>query len=193
MRRKLILGASALALSLGTLAGVGASTATASSSAVTGTGIVKCSKLTGTIAFSPGISTTKSQVITTTVHSTATGCLGGKPNPTSVLSSSTMKGTKSVTCGNAFTGTNPFKSAETYTPAGSLNPSAFSGTSMSGPMTAKPLYFTVKGTVTGSFKTATGGASAKANLQETLQQIITACGSSGGLKLLHIASGNTVG
>ncbi len=183
MRRKFLLGAVALILPIGSAIGIGAGSANARAN-VTGSGTYSCKGLTGIITFTPGITLT-AKTVTIATKSTATGCTGGKPGVTTATSTSSKKA-PGVSCTAIGTAT---KTSFSTTFTNGAAPSTFTGTNTPGPKTAKPLYFTLKGVVTGSYPSKT--ATAKANLKETYAQLAAACTSKTGLTAIHIASGTT--
>jgi hypothetical protein len=184
MRRKLLLGAIALILPIGSVISIGAGSANAHAN-VTGTGTFGCSKITGTITFKPPLTLT-AKTVTITSKSMSTGCKGtAKPLPTSTssVSSSTTANASCTALGNG----SKVKFTTTYLPAG-IAPSQFTGTNTPSAKTAKPLYFTLKGVVTGSYPSKT--ASAKAILKETYNQLVAAC-TGPGLSIIHIIAGTS--
>ena len=184
--KKLVLGIALFAMPVGLLASVGSNAASASAN-VTGTGLVNCTKITGTITFKPALKLATAQTVTTTIVSTATGCTGGTPKVISSKSTSTSK-KANQTCAN-LQGTNAANFNTTYvsSPAG-VAPSKFAGTSSSNGATGNQhAGFKLKGKVTGSYPSTTTTASA--TLQQTVNQIIASC-SGAGLSKLNIISGS---
>jgi hypothetical protein len=184
--RKLVLGLALFAMPVGLLATVGTNAASAGAN-VTGKGLVNCTKITGTISFKPPLSL-KSQTVTTSIVSTATGC-SGTASPKVISSTSKSTSTKAAqTCLN-LKGTNAANFSTTYvsSPAGAA-PSTFKGTSTPTSATGnQPAGFTLKGTVTGSYPSTT--TTAAATLKETVNQITTLCTTTG-VSTLHIVAGN---
>jgi hypothetical protein len=183
--RKLVLSLAVLVLPVGLLATVGANAASAGAN-VTGTGLVNCTKITGTISFKPALKLAPAQTVTTTIVSTATGCTGGTPKVVSSTSKSTSK-KANQTCAN-LQGTNAANFTTTYvsSPPGVAG-STFKGTSSSNGATGNQhAGFKLKGTVSGSYKSTT--TTATATLQQTVNQIIASC-SGTGLSKLNIISG----
>jgi hypothetical protein len=183
MQRKFMLGTLALILPLGLAAGLGAGPATAQAN-LTGTGLVNCSKLSGTVTYTPPL-TLAPKTVTTVTKVTASGCKGGTPTPTSfVISSSTV--TKSDTCTNLSKG-GPVSYKVAYSPS-SIAPSTFKGTITASPSTAKPLYFKVKGVTAGSYMSTT--SSATAYISQSYNSLVSACTGTG-LHALTVVSGST--
>ncbi len=180
--RKLILGALALVLPIGTAVTLSAAPATAGANVVTGKGTYSCSKLLGTITFTPPIKNS-AQTVKTSVISTASTCKGtDKPVITSAKSTSVSSKVGATCAGLTQQAATKFHT--TYLPAG-IAPSVLTGTTSSGG--TSPVSFNVAGKVTGSYPSAT--AKAHAVIKETISQILAACGGTG-LKTLHIISGS---
>lgn len=183
MRRKLVLGALALALPFASLVTMGAGSATAHAN-ITGTGLVSCTKLTGTVTFKPPLKNA-TQTIVTTTKSTGTGCTSTGTKVTSFTSSSTGKPT-ATNCGNQTKPTAAtFKIV--YVPS-TVAGSTFTGTATGGASSKGFAQFTLSGKVTGSFPSAK--ATALAVTSTTLSAFVTACGKAG-VSSLTITSGNT--
>jgi len=171
---------------VGLLATVGTNAAQAGAN-VTGKGLVNCSKITGSITFSPPLKLAPAQTVKTTIKSTATGCTG-TASPKVVSSTSTSVSSKAnQTCAN-LQGTNAvtFKTTYVSSPAGAA-PSTFTGTSSSNGATGnQQAGFKLKGKVTGSYPSTT--TTATATLKQTVNQIIASC-TGAGLSTLNIVSG----
>jgi hypothetical protein len=95
--RKLMLAAGALVLPLAAVATIGVGSASAARSSTTGTGLTTCTKVTGTIKFSPPLTNATIASDVATISATATKCKGGSPVPTKVTTSSTIT-TSNATC-----------------------------------------------------------------------------------------------
>ncbi len=182
--RKLMLAAGALVLPLAAVATIGVGSASAARSGqVNGTGLVKCTKITGTVNFSPPLKNGGTAAETTTVTAAATGCSGGTPNPTKVSSTATITGGNNA-CTSLATSTPPTL-AGTYLPAGSLNPSSTSGGTET-EQTSPDLGFTISGaTTTGSFPSTT--TNIVVQTKEKLGKFLKACKK--GVKSLKITKG----
>jgi hypothetical protein len=185
--RKIILAAGAVILPLASIGVIGIGTASAARSNVTGSGLVKCTKIAGTITFSPPVTNTGTAPETTTVHATATKCKGGSPKPTKVTSTATITGGVN-SCGAVASASAPTLTG-TYTPA-SIAPSSTSGGTET-ETTAGGLGFKITGaTTTGSFPSTTTNITVVTT--ETIAKFGAACNSPGGLASLKIKKGSVV-
>lgn len=186
LTRKLMLAAGAMVLPFAAVITIGAGPASAAkSNPVNGTGNPTCTKIKGTIKFSPPLTNSGTAAETATIAATATKCKGGTPNPTKVTTKATITGGTSA-CSSLATAAPPTLT-ETYAPS-SLNPSAISGGTESS-TTSPHIAFTITGeTTTGSFANA-GGTSVSAATKETAAAFSAACGKAG-VKELKITSGN---
>jgi len=177
----LIIGVAAVGMPLAvmsTVIGVGAAWAT------TGTGTYNCTKVTGSVSFSPPLKNGGTSAETTTVSATVTGCTGGSPKPTKVAGKGTIHSSTND-CANLAhpqTVSLPLTNTPAVSPKSVLK--ATTGESISG----SSITFTLTGSVTGSYPSSS--ASAKGKIKQTTVQVGTACGSSAGLKSVTISSGS---
>jgi hypothetical protein len=180
-----MLAAGAMALPFAAVITIGAGPASASKSNPTGTGNPTCTKVKGTIKFSPPLTNSGTAAETATIAASATKCKGGTPNPTKVSTSATITGGTSA-CSSLATAAPPTLT-ELYTP-NTISPSAING-GVETSTTSPHIAFTITGeTTTGSFANA-GGTSVNAATKETSAQFSAACSSSKGLAELKITSG----
>lgn len=176
--RKILLGAAAAALPLTAISTL-ALTSTASAAGKSGTGNYSCTKVGGTIKFSPPLTTSGGKAEKTTITTSASKCTGGSPVPKTVKGKATVT-SSSNSCGNlANSQTLSFKLS--YTP--SAGSSTFTGTSSSSGTT-----FNVTGSVTGAYPSSSAQASVA--IKQSAGSIAKACGSKKGLKSLTIKSGS---
>jgi len=158
--------------------------ASAARSHPTGTGLVKCTKIKGTVNFSPPLVNGGTAAETTTVTASASHCSGGTPNPSKVSSTATITGSTN-SCGGLATASPPTL-AGTYTPA-TISPSSTSGGTET-LITSPKLGFTISNaTTTGSFPSTTTDISVSTT--ETLAKFNTACGKPAGVSKLKINKG----
>jgi hypothetical protein len=183
--RKLIMGAAALAMPLTAVATVAA---TSTASAVTvGKGLYNCTKVTGTITFSPALKNGGVSPETSTVTTTATGCKSvvghtAKPLPTKVIGKAKITSSTND-CANLAT-PRPATLKLTYTPlvAGSTLAATESET-----VVGTAVTFQLSGSLTGSYPSSS--ATGKGKLTQTSTQLGAACGGAG-LAKVTIASGS---
>ncbi len=194
MFRKIMLGTLAVALPVGLLTVVVApNLAAAASVAKTGTGTYKCSKITGTITFSPPLtlSSKGSVTETMTIMSKSTGCTGGSP---AVVSDTGYQKAKSTgkglgNCSSLSNGKAPEPDITTKYSNGASN-SWIKGPASSETAANGKAEFVIKNaTVTGSYPSKK--ADITSVLSETEDQIGAKCGSKGGLSKLTISSGTS--
>ncbi len=117
-----------------------------------------------------------------TVKTASTGCTGGKPTPSKVLATGTLK----PSTGNSCSG---LQNPQTITLKVVNTPAVSPVSVLKGKTSATlgtPISFNVAGAVTGSYPSKTAKATGK--LKETLSQLATECGSTG-ISILHIVSG----
>src|ERR1700689_2793470 len=124
LTRKLMLPAGAMALPFAAVITIGAGPASAAKSNPTGTGNPTCTKVKGTIKFSPPLTNAGTAAETATIAASATKCKGGTPNPTKVSATATIPGGMSA-CSSLATAAPPTLT-ETHSP-NSISPSAISG------------------------------------------------------------------
>jgi len=186
LTRKLMLAAGVMALPFAAVITMGAGPASAAKSSPTGSGNPNCSKVKGTIKFSPPLTNSGTAAETATIAATATKCKGGTPVPKKVTTKASITGGTSG-CSSLATAAPPTLT-ETYSP-GSISPSAISGGTESS-TTSPHIAFSITGeTTTGSYANA-GGTSVTATTNETSAAFAAACGSTKGLASLKIVSGN---
>jgi hypothetical protein len=179
-----MLAASALFLPLAAVATIGVGTASAARSNPTGTGTENCTAVTGTITFSPPLTSSGTAAETTTVSAKATGCSGGSPVATAIAAHATITGGTSA-CSSLATAAPP-TFTDSYTPS-SISPSSVSGGTET-EVTSPHIGFTISNeTVTGSYPSTT--ASVSATTSETVAKLTKACDKKG-LKKLKIKSGS---
>jgi hypothetical protein len=185
--RKLMLAASALVLPLAAVATIGVGTASAARSSTTGTGLVTCTKVKGSITFSPPLTNATIPSDVATISATAQGCSGGTPTPTKITTTSTIT-TANATCAGLASAAPPTLT-ESFTPV-------VTGTTISGgteSFGATPdLNFTISGAATqptGSYYNSASTTSVYALTSETAAKFSAACAKKG-LKKLKIKSGN---
>jgi len=163
--------------------------ASAARSHPTGTGLVKCNKIKGTITFNPPLQTSgTASSETTTTSATASACSGGTPNPSKVIStsSSTTTGTDVNTCGSLATATAPTISG-VYDP-NTIAPSSTSGGTL-GLVSSPKVGFTItNATTTGSFPSTTTDIAVSS--KDTLTKFDAACAKPAGVATLKIVKGN---
>ena len=185
LTRKLMLAAGAMVLPFAAVITIGAGPASAMRHAVTGTGNPTCTKVKGTIKFSPPLTNAGTAAETATIVATGSKCKGGTPNPSKLTTKATITGGTSA-CSSLATAAPPTLT-ETYTPS-SIAPSAINGGTESS-VTSPHIAFTITGeTTTGSYANA-GGTSVSAATKETAAAFSAACGKAG-VKELKITSGN---
>ncbi len=199
MIRKLLVVAAAIAMPVSIIA-VSGGMAGASNPHTVGTDTITCSKLTGTVSFSPALTLKgyTSGVTTTTVKATVSGCTvkgSTKQTVTGGAVSGTIKSTKGKggTCGGLTaasitdSGTLTTKWAPTAAGSSVLNIKSIAGGTKSSHGTFT-IPGKVKGTATGSFLGSNKGGSDKTSAQttETVTALATACASKTGLKSLAI-------
>ncbi len=202
MIRKMLVVAAAIAMPVSIIAvsgGIAGASNPHAGSATTDT--ISCTKITGSVKFSPALTTKgyTSGVTTTTVTATLTGCTVKGTYTDKVTSgavSGTIKSTKGKggTCGglvaksitDAGTLTTKWK-ATPAVPNSGLNIKSVAGGTKNNHGTFT-IPGTVKGTAAGSFQGANKGASDKtiAQTTATVSQLATACSSKGGLSSLAI-------
>jgi hypothetical protein len=198
MFRKLLVVAAAIAMPVSIVA-VSGGMAGASNPHTAATDTLSCTKITGTVSFSPALTLKgyTSGVTTTTVKATVTGCTA-KGATTQKITSGTASGTIKSTKGKGGSCTG--LTAKAISDAGALTikwagtPAAPSSVlnlkSVAGGTKNSHGTFTIpgtiKGTATGSFLGANKGASDKtvAQTTETTTQLAAACKT--GLKSLAI-------
>ena len=189
MLRKIMLGVLAVGLPIGLLSVAISPSIAAAKSEKAGTGTYGCTKLTGTVTFSPALvlnGTAKSE--TTTIKITSTGCTGGSPAVTKNTGSE-KKVTKEADANNCTTALGSPSSADftvTYTngaTASTLKGSAAPGTASNGDAE----YVVSPATVTKSYPSTSGNVTVVVN--QTSTQILAACGRKTGVKSLKIVSG----
>jgi len=179
-----MLATGALVLPLGLVVALGGA-ASAARSHPTGTGLVKCTKIKGTITFSPPLVNGGTAAETTTVSASASHCSGGTPNPSKVSSTATITGSTNSCAGLATA--SPPTILGTYTP-NTISPSSTSGGTET-LITSPKLGFTINGaTTTGSFPSTTTDISVSTS--ETLTKFNAACAKAAGVKTLKIKSGS---
>ncbi len=203
MIRKMLVVAAAIAMPVSIVAvsgGMAGASAPHAGSATTDT--VSCTKIAGSVKFSPALNMTgyTSGVTTTTVTATLTGCTA-KGTFADKITSGTVTGTIKSTKGKG--GTCAGVTQKTITDAGLLTVKwAASATTANSGLTIKSIAggvnkashgtFTlpgsIKGTAAGSFQGANAGASDKtvAQTTDTATQLLAACSSKGGLSSLAI-------
>ena len=196
LSRKLFLTSAAIALPLSMLAVSGVAGASSAKKKVDGTGTVTCSGAKGTITFSPPLKTTGPFTTeTTTAKITFSGCSGGTPNPTKGTVDQSLSNASST---NSCTGilTSKPETLNVKWKPGKLDGSttSFSGYA-EGSDSAGDAGFTYPnsggtGSTAGSFPSTKGATSASYS-NMTQAQIVTACGTSGGLSKLTIVQGST--
>ncbi len=201
MIRKLLVVAAAIAMPISIVA-VSGGTASASNPHTAGTDTITCTKLTGTVKFSPKLTDTgyTSGATTTTVTATVSGC-SAKGSFTTKVTSGTVTGTIKGAAGTkaspsgkcaALTGSNTdagtLTTKWTATPADA--PSVLVVKSVAGGTKSSHGTFTIPGktvgSASGSFLGANSGKSDKtvAQTTDTLTQILASCKS--GLSTLAI-------
>ncbi|MGD0394014.1 MAG: hypothetical protein ABSC41_15390 [Acidimicrobiales bacterium] len=192
MIRKLLVVAAAIAMPVSVFA-VSGGMASASNPHTAASDTIKCTKLTGTVKFSPKLTDTgyTSGATTTTVNVKLSGCTAAGSFKTKV-SGGTVTGTIKGAAGTssspsgkcaALTGSNTdagkLTTKWTATPADA--PSVLTVKSVAGGTKSSHGTFTIpgtaKGTATGSFLGSNKGASDKtvAQTTETLTQILASC------------------
>ncbi|MGO9559291.1 MAG: hypothetical protein ACLPQS_10750 [Acidimicrobiales bacterium] len=210
MHRKLLIVVSSLALPAMVLSSVSAAGATSRSpmraapaheaAKVTLTGKMVCD-LSGAIALSPAFTTTGTgKAATVTLSGKLTKCGGKKPFKQGkvTVTGGTITATGSLkdnSCANvALGGTLPgLKGTAKYTTkGGTAVPTSFSFSGGSFDSSGSPITVAYPGTgdtgsATGSFAGKKGGATA--DVKQTISQLLTACGSSSGLKSIGLSSG----
>jgi hypothetical protein len=193
MVRRIMLGVLAVALPVGLLAVVVAPNLAAASPAKTGTGTYKCTKITGTITFTPPLTLTSMGTVkeTTKISASSSGCSGGSPAVKSDKGTETevATGKGDGNCSSlSTTKGNTTDLTVAYT-NGASN-STLKGTAKGGTAKNGDEEFVIKNaTVTGSYASKT--ADVTAVLSQTESQIAAQCGKSAGLKTLTIASGTS--
>jgi len=178
--RKIIIGVAAIGMPLAvmnTVVGVGAAFA------ATGTGTYGCTKVAGTITFTPPLKNNGVSAETVKVKASATTCTGGTPKPTKVTATATIHSSNNSCAGLA--GARPITVHLTYSPV--VTASTLSGTANES-ITGSQVAFNFSGTVTGSYPS--GSASGSGKIKQTVSQIGASCASTTGLKSLTIAGGN---
>ncbi|MCU1426122.1 MAG: hypothetical protein JWL83_122 [Actinomycetia bacterium] len=159
---------------------------------VNGTGNASCSHLTGSIKFSPAYKNGGTATSTTiTVKTTATNCSASGGNVTTITkiqSKGSSHGTSNDCSSLTSPSSNPLTVTSKYKATPKINPSTTVFTSTTPGVSGSDATFTVAGSNTaGSFN---GNAvSATANVGP-IANIVSKCGSNGGLKSLKIVSGN---
>jgi hypothetical protein len=187
--KKLMLAAGALALPLAAVATIGVGSASAARSSTTGTGLVSCTKVTGTIKFAPPLTNATIPSDVATIKATATGCTGGTPTPSKITTSSTIT-TADATC-DGLASAAPPTLTEAFTPV-------VTGQTLSGGTEAfgitPDLNFTISGMATsasGSYYNSASSTSVYALTSEKYTKFSAACKKKG-VKTLKIKSGNVM-
>lgn len=202
MIRKMLVIAAAVAMPVSIIAvsgGIAGASNPHAGSATTDT--IICTKISGSVKFSPALNNKgyTSGVTTTTVSATLTGCTV-KGTYADKVTSGAVTGTIKSTKGKG--GTCAGVTAKSITDAGTLTTkwkatpavpnSGLNIKSIAGGVKNNHGTFTIpgttKGTAAGSFQGANKGASDKtvAQTTDTVTQLATACGSKGGLSSLAI-------
>jgi len=177
--RKLIIGVAAVGMPLtvmSTVIGVGAAWAGA------GTGTYNCTKVTGTITFSPALKNGGTSPETTKITTSASSCTGGSPKPTKVTGAATILSSTN-NCSNLGVSM-PVTLTLTNTPA--VSPKSVLNATDSEVVTSKTITFKLTGSVTGSY--ASGSATGSGLLTQTPAQVAASCAGSG-LTKVTIKSG----
>jgi hypothetical protein len=193
MLRKVTLGFLAVGLPLGLLAVTVAPGLASAAPAGTGTKTFNCSKITGTITFSPPLTLTSMGTVkeTTKISASSSGCTGGSPAVKSDKGAETSVATgKGDGNCSSLSSTKGTTTDLTITYTNGASKSTLKGTAKGGTAKNKDEEFVIKdATVTGSYVSKT--ADVTAVLSQTESQIAAQCGKSGGLSKLTIASGTS--
>jgi hypothetical protein len=196
--RKLILILTALALPISVLSvfAVGAASAKGGG-AIDQPGTVSCTKITGTITFSPPLTLTGTSPENTTIDMKVGGCTdtGGGVAPKKGTVSKDISTASSTNGCTSLSNSQPETLTVTWAPASKISPTtaAFSGYAVSTNAKGDEGFSLPNsggtGAATGSYAEASG-VTATAYSSESSSALATACESSGGLKSLKIASGS---
>jgi len=183
-----MLATGAIVLPLGFVVALSGAASAARSHPV-GSGLVKCTKIKGTINFNPPLQTSgTASSETTTTSATATHCSGGTPNPSKVISTSstTTTGTDVNSCGSLATASAPTISGS-YVP-NTISPSSTSGGTLTLVSSPKIGFTISNATTTGSFPSSTTDISV--STKDTLAKFDAACNKPAGVASLKIVKGS---
>jgi hypothetical protein len=197
---KIVVGAASAAMAVGLVAVAGGGSAFAAGrhaqrqphATVTGTGKETCTGVSGSISFSPPLTSAGgSSTETVKVSAKLSGCSGGTPAATSGTVKSTI-----LTNTNSCTGLANPPATQTETLIVKWSPKTIAtSTTVFGPDTAVSsphIGFTLSnGTTKGSY--AGSGANSQVLSNETTAAYETACASKAGLKKLTLTSGSVSG
>lgn len=192
MLRQLVVALSALTLPLGAVV-LNSATAAATvrpHKTITFTGSVSCKITGGHITMTPPLALVTAKSTVVKIAGKATGCTGSTSQGGATIVSGKISGSVTATtdCADLASGVpNPVGSI-TWTTTGNLaKPTKFSLSKGKAALGSKSISITFSSAQTGSFA---GTGSAKATVDKTESQLITACESATGLKSLAIASGS---
>ena len=190
--RKIMLGAAAMALPCAAVIMVSPNPASAAKSNVNGTGVVTCTKIKGTITFTPPLTNTgTAPEVSTLLSITLKSCTGGTPNPSKgTVNTNIANGTSADSCPSFFSAhTTPFTLPITWFPT-SILPSYTNYAGYNFVPVELVVPFTGSGsTMPGSYLETSGTTmTIRSNL--LLSQLSHDCVT--GLKKLKITSGSTI-